>query len=65
MLINGKFRGITKDNLLECGTKNNIKNAARIIDEVCQAASMWLEIARECEVPQKMIEEIQPNMVFF
>ena len=65
MSINGKFSGITKDDLLECAAKNNIKNAARIIDEVCQAASGWPEIARECEVPQKMIEEIRPNMIFF
>ena len=65
MSINGKFNGITKDDLLECAAKNNIKNAARIIDEVCQAASGWPEIARECEVPQKMIEAILPNMVFF
>ena len=40
-------------------------NAARIIDNVCQAASKWPEIARENEVSQKMIEEIQSNMVFF
>lgn len=65
MSINGKFSGITKDDLLECAAKNNIKNAARIIDEVCQATSMWPGIALECEVPQKMIEEIRPNMVFF
>ena len=65
MSINGKFSGITKDDLLECAAKNNIKNAARIIDEVCQTASMWPKIALECEVPQKMIEEILPNMVFF
>ena len=65
MSINGKFSDITKDDLLECGAKNNVKNAARIIDEVCQAVSMWPEIARECEVSQKMIEEILPNMVFF
>ena len=65
MARNGKFSGITKADLLECGVKNNIKNAAQIIEEVCQAASMWPEIARENEVPQKMIEEIQSNMVFF
>ena len=40
MSINGKFSGITKDDLLECGAKHNIKNAARFIDEVCQAVSM-------------------------
>ena len=55
----------TSAHQLECAAKNNIKNAARIIDEVCQAASMWPGIALECEVPQKMIEEIRPNMVFF
>ena len=65
MSINGKFSGITKDDLLECAAKNNIKNATQIINEVCQAASRWPEIARECEVPQKMIEAILPNMVFF
>ena len=63
--INCKFSGITKDDLLECAARNNIKNAAQIIDEVCQTTSGWPEIAQECEVPQKMIEAIRPNMVFF
>lgn len=49
MSINGKFSGITKDDLLECGAKNNIKNAARIIDEVCQVTSTWPEIARDAK----------------
>lgn len=65
MSINGKFSDITKYDLIECGVANNIKNADQIIDEVCQAASQWPEIARECEVPQKMIDSILPNMVFF
>ena len=63
MSINGKFSGITKDDLLECGSKNNIRNAARIIDELCQAASRWPEIARECEVPRKVIEAIRSDML--
>ena len=63
MSINGKFSGITKDDLLGCGSKNNIRNAARIIDELCQAASRWPEIARECEVPRKVIEAFRPDML--
>lgn len=51
--------------LFEGVDRNNIKNTARIIDEVCPSTSMWPEIARECEVPQKMIEDIRPNMIFF
>lgn len=64
MSINGKFSDITRDDLLKCADKNNIRNASQIIDEVCQAASGWPDIAKECGVPQKMIEAIRPNMVF-
>lgn len=64
MSVNGKFSGITKDDLLECASRNNIRNAGQIIDEVCQAAAGWPELARECEVPQKIIDAIRPNMVF-
>lgn len=64
MSVNGKFSGITKDDLLECAFRNNIRNAGQIIDEVCQAAAGWPELARECGVPQKIIDAIRPNMVF-
>ena len=63
MSINGKFSDITRDDLLKCGSRNNIRNAVRIIDELCQAASRWPEIARECEVPQKVIEAIRSDML--
>lgn len=65
MSINGKFSNITREDMIECAAKNNIKNAAQIIDDVCQAASKWPEIARECDVPQRMIEAIRPNLLFF
>ena len=39
------------------------QDAAQIIDELCQAASRWPEIARECEVPRKMIEAFRPDML--
>lgn len=63
MSINGKFDGITRKDLLECGAKNNIKNASQIIDEVCEMASQWPAMARECYVPQKMIDGITANML--
>ncbi len=62
MSINGKFDDITRKDLLECGAKNNIKNASLIIDEVCEIASRWPTIAKECDVPQSMIDEITANM---
>lgn len=63
MSINGKFDSITRKDLLECGAKNNIKNASQIIDEVCEMASQWPAMARECDVPQKMIDGITVNML--
>ena len=65
MSINGKFSHITKDDLMECAARNNIRNAAQIIDEVCQAVSQWPKIAEECDVPHEMIEAICPNMLLF
>lgn len=64
MSINGKFDDITRKDLLECGAKNNIKNAPLIIDEVCEVASQWQTIAKECEVPKNMIDGITSNMLF-
>lgn len=63
MSINGKFDDITRKDLLECGAKNNIKNASLIIDEVCEIASQWPTIAKECDVPHSMIEEIKSNLL--
>ena len=63
MSINGKFDDITRKDLLECGAKNNIKNASLIIDEVCEIASQWTTIAKECNVPQSMIDDIKANML--
>ena len=63
MSINGKFDDITRKDLLECATKNNIKNTDEIIDQIKEAASRWETIARECDVPQKMIKTIVPNLL--
>lgn len=58
MSVNGKFDNITRQDLMTCATNNNIKNAAEIIDQVCDVAAHWPTIARECDVPQTMIDGI-------
>ena len=63
MSINGKFDDITRKDLLECATKNNIKNANEIIDQIKEVASRWGTIARECDVPQEMIKTIVSNLL--
>ncbi|MBR2493612.1 MAG: type II toxin-antitoxin system HipA family toxin [Paludibacteraceae bacterium] len=63
MSINGKFDEINRKDLLKCGVVNNIKNASIIIDEICDTASLWPTIAKECDVPENMIEKIFNNFL--
>lgn len=60
MSINGKFDGITRNDLLEIAKRNNIKDAAEIIDQISTVASDWGGIARECGVPANIIDAITP-----
>lgn len=60
MSVNGKFDNITRNDLLELAKRNNIKEAKEIIDKVSTIASGWRYIARECDVPENMIDAISP-----
>lgn len=62
MSVNGKFDDISRADLLALAAANNIKNAAEIVDEVCEAVSHWPEIARECGVPEAMVKAIVPTL---
>ena len=62
MSVNGKFDNITRADLLELATRNNIRNASQIIEEICDVCAGWYQIAKECDVPQMMIDEIMHNM---
>ena len=64
MSINGKFDDITRKDLLVFATLNNIKEAESIIDEVCEIASLWTEMAKDCDVPPTMVEAIKSNFIY-
>lgn len=63
MSINGKFDDITRRDLLVCAAANNIKNAAEIIDKVCETTAKWPKMAKDCGVPQEMIDARLPYML--
>lgn len=63
MSINGKFDNLTRMDLMECAAVNNIKNASEIIDHTCDVASGWPILAKECGVPQSMIDSIVPHLL--
>ena len=63
MSVNGKFDGITRADMLAFGRANGIKDAAEVIDYVCEVATRWPEEAREVDVPEEIIKRIERNMV--
>ena len=63
MSINGKFDDLTRKDLMACAAVNNIKNATEIIDQICEVASGWPVLAKECGVPQSMIDAIAPHLL--
>lgn len=63
MSINGKFDGITREDLLGFAHQNNIKEAASIIDAICETVSRWPEMAKECKVKPEIINALMPNML--
>lgn len=63
MSVNGKYDDITRTDLMELAARNNIRNAGQIINEIGDTCAGWAQIAKECDVPQKMIDKIFPNML--
>ncbi|MDE5758151.1 MAG: HipA domain-containing protein, partial [Allobaculum sp.] len=62
MSINGKFDGINRKDLVEFALRNNIKEAAEIIEKIIEQASIWPGIALECGVPKSMVKAIYSEM---
>lgn len=62
MSVNGKFDDVIRDDLMELAKRNNIREAREIIERISTVASGWGTIARECDVPPKMIEAIVPQL---
>ena len=63
MSVNGKFDGITRDDLLVFARQNNIKDSSSIIDGICEEVSKWPTFAADCGVPRKTTEAIFSNML--
>lgn len=62
MSVNGKFDNITRQDLIDIASRNNIKDAAEIIDSISENASGWSVIAKNCGVPPSIINLIEPQL---
>lgn len=61
MSVNGKFKGITRADLLEVADRFGIGTAKKILKEIAQAVEHWPELARVAGVDDKEIEKISSH----
>ncbi|UOK42513.1 MULTISPECIES: type II toxin-antitoxin system HipA family toxin [Flavobacterium] len=59
--INGKRKGITKEDLLNVAKSMNIKKAGNIIQQINDTVSKWAEFAEEAKVEKGLMERISKS----
>ena len=64
MSINNKWDNITRADLMAVAEAMHIKKADSIINETCDAVSMWTTIAKEYEIPSNMIAKIDDTLLY-
>ena len=64
MSINNKWDNITRADLMAVAEAMHIKKADNIINETCDAVSMWTTIAKEYEIPSNMIAKIDDTLLY-
>ncbi len=64
MSINNKWDNITRADLIAVAEAMHIKKADSIINETCDAVSMWTTIAKELDIPSNMIVKIDNTLLY-
>lgn len=64
MSINNKWDNITRTDLLAVAEAMHIKKADSIINEICDAVSMWPIVAKELDIPYNMIAMIDDTLLY-
>ena len=62
MSVNGKFREITRDDLLVVADRYQVPDASRTIDKVCAVVDNWAEYSRHAEVSTDRHELIASDL---
>ena len=62
MSVNGKYDDISRHDLLELATRENIKNPNEIIDSTIDTIAKWTSFAGESGVPKEIAQEIYKNL---
>jgi serine/threonine-protein kinase HipA len=63
MSVNGKFKVITREDLLAVANRFGIGTAKKVIHEVGEAVSNWMEFARETGVDHNEASKIKSHHI--
>lgn len=61
--VNGKRRGIARDDLLEVGRQMNVKKAPAIVQQIAQTVVKWHEYAEQVNVEARLSDAIGETLV--
>lgn len=61
MSVNGKFDGIERKDLLAVADRFSIPRAKAALLAVKEAVDAWPEIAKEAEVPEGKVRQVQSD----
>lgn len=64
MSINNKWDDITRTDLLSVAEAMHIKQANEIVNEVCDAVSMWSTLAKDYDIPTEIITTIDDTLLY-
>lgn len=64
MSINNKWDNISRADLLAVANSMHIKRANDIINEICNAISMWQTTAKEYDIPSEIIKTIDSTLLY-
>jgi len=65
MSVNGKFEGISRNDLLELADRFLVPSPKRVLDEVLDGVRNWPAHAEEAQVSGRDIDRVQENMTAF
>lgn len=63
MSVNGKFKGFTRDDLLEEADRYKVGTAPKVLAQVAAAVGQWTKFAEEARISQPQIDAIQRQLL--
>lgn len=63
MSVNGKFKGFTRDDLLQEADRFKVGTAAKVLNQVAAALGQWKAFAQKAQLSQAQVDSIQSQFL--